>query len=152
MSESRYLFVYILKCSDNTYYTGITNNPERRIDEHNSGENKNSYTAQRLPVEMIYCEKFTDFNLAITWEKKIKDWSRKKKEALIKENWDQLKILAACKNYSSHKNMDDMNDTVLDRDSAALVLDSARTDTHNVSSSNYDEFSCLDNQSNINNA
>lgn len=127
MSEARYLFVYILKCSDNTYYTGITNNPERRIDEHNSGENKNSYTAQRLPVEMIYCEKFTDFNLAIMWEKKIKDWSRKKKEALIKENWDQLKILAACKNYSSHKNLAELNGT---------VLDSARTDIREASSSN----------------
>ncbi len=129
MSESRYLFVYILKCSDNTYYTGITNNPERRILEHNSGENKNSYTAQRLPVEMIYCEKFTDFNLAIVWEKKIKDWSRKKKEALIIENWDQLKILAACKNYSSHNNLDDMNEALLDLESPALVLDSARTDS-----------------------
>jgi putative endonuclease len=120
MSESRYLFVYILKCSDNSYYTGVTNNPERRIEEHNSGENKNSYTSQRLPVEMIYCEKFTDFNLAIIWEKKIKDWSRKKKEALIKENWDQLKIEAACKNYTSHKNLVGQ---------ASSVLDSARTET-----------------------
>jgi len=112
MSESRYLFVY-------TYYTGVTNNPERRIEEHNSGENKNSYTSHRLPVEMIYCEKFTDFNLAIIWEKKIKDWSRKKKEALIKENWDQLKIEVACKNYTSHKNLVDQSSS---------VLESARTD------------------------
>ena len=69
---------------------------------------------------MIYCEKFTDFNLAIIWEKKIKDWSRKKKEALIKENWDQLKIEVACKNYTSHKNLVGQ---------ASSVLDSARTDT-----------------------
>lgn len=136
MSESRYLYVYILKCSDETCYTGITNSPERRIEEHNSGLNKNCYTHKRLPVEMIYCEKFTDFNLAISWEKKIKDWSRKKKEALIKENWDQLKILAACKNYSSHKNLADFNETVLEGGSAALVLDSARTDTHEAFSSN----------------
>lgn len=135
MSESRYLFVYILKCSDQTYYTGITNNPERRILEHNSGENRNCYTFKRLPVEMIYCEKFTDFNLAIIWEKKIKDWSRKKKEALVKENWDQLKILAACKNETSHKNVLEPNETVLEGDSAALVLDSARTDTHEAFSS-----------------
>ena len=120
MSESRYLFVYILKCSVNTYYTGFTYNPERRIEEHNSGDNKNSYTSQRLPIEMIFCEKFTDFNLAIIWEKKIKDWSRKKKEALIKENWDQLKIEAACKNYTSHKNLVGQ---------ASSVLDSARTET-----------------------
>jgi putative endonuclease len=69
---------------------------------------------------MIYCEKFTDFNLAIIWEKKIKDWSRKKKEDLIKENWDQLKIEASCKNYTSHKNLVGQ---------ASSVLESARTDT-----------------------
>lgn len=144
MSESRYLYVYILKCSDETYYTGITNSPERRIEEHNSGFNKSCYTFKRLPVEMVYCEMFTDFNLAIIWEKKIKDWSRKKKEALIKENWDQLRILAACKNYTSHKNMDDMDEMLLDQDSAALVLDSARTDTHEASSS---DTMCVESQS-----
>jgi putative endonuclease len=66
--------------------------------------NKHSYTASRLPVEMIYCEKFTDFSLAIQWENRIKDWSRKKKEALIAGKWDQLKIEAECKNDSSSKN------------------------------------------------
>lgn len=135
MLESRYLFVYILNCSDQTYYTGITNNPERRILEHSSGENRNCYTFKRLPVEMIYCEKFTDFNLAISWEKKIKDCSRKKKEALIKENWDQLKILAACKDETSHKNLVDLNEMILEGDSSALVLDSDRTDTHEAFSS-----------------
>lgn len=100
----KYLYVYILKCSDNTYYTGITNNPERRIEEHNSGLNNASYTYMRRPVEMVYCERFTDFDLAIRWEKRIKDWSRKKKEALIKNNWDQLKMEAECKNETSHEN------------------------------------------------
>jgi len=52
----------------------------------------------------MYHEKFTDFNLAIRWEKRIKDWSRKKKEALIENNWDMLKIEAACKNDTSHSN------------------------------------------------
>jgi putative endonuclease len=99
---NNFLYVYILKCSDNTYYTGVTNNPQRRLFEHNSGKNKNSYTSSRLPVSIIYCEQFTDFNLAISWEKRIKKWSKAKKEALISENWDQLKIAAACKNDSSH--------------------------------------------------
>ncbi len=109
MSLFKYLYVYILKCADKTYYTGVTNNPEKRIIEHNSGVNKNSYTASRLPVEMIYCEKFTDFNLAIRWEKRIKNWNRKKKEALIMENWDQLKIAAECKNDTSHKIYNEAN-------------------------------------------
>jgi putative endonuclease len=103
MPLSKYLYVYILRCSDKTYYTGVTNNPEKRLEEHSLGLNKDSYTSTRLPVKMIYCELFTDFDLAITWEKRIKDWSRKKKEALINENWDQLKIAAECKNLSSHK-------------------------------------------------
>ena len=77
----KYLYVYILKCTDKTYYTGITNNPEKRIVEHNSGINKTSYTYLRRPVEMIYRERFTDYNLAIRWEKRIKNWNRKKKEA-----------------------------------------------------------------------
>ena len=102
MSLLKYLYVYILKCSDKTYYTGITNNPEKRLIEHNSGVNKNSYTASRLPVDMVYCEKFADFNLAIHWEKRIKNWNRKKKEALIIENWDELKIAAICKNDTVH--------------------------------------------------
>jgi putative endonuclease len=63
-----------------------------------------SYTFRRRSVEIIYCEKFSDFNLAIKWEKRIKDWSRKKKEALICGNWDQLKIAAECKNETSHEN------------------------------------------------
>jgi len=120
MSLFKYLYVYILRCSDKTYYTGVTNNPERRLEEHNSGKNEKSYTVSRLPVEMVYCEKFSDFDLAIKWEKRIKDWNRKKKEALMKDNWDQLRIEAECMNETSHKNFGSM---------PTHVLDSARTDT-----------------------
>ena len=94
--------MYILKCSDESYYTGITNNPELRLKQHNFGLNAEAYTYSRRPVEIVYCEKFTDYNLAIDWEKRIKNWSRKKKEALINSNWEELKKLAECKNESSH--------------------------------------------------
>ncbi len=106
MKTIKYLYVYILKCSDNTYYTGITNNPERRLIQHTKGINKDSYTYTRRPLELVYCELFTNFNLAIEWETKIKKWSRAKKEALIKSNWDHLKLYAACNNATSHKNTD----------------------------------------------
>jgi putative endonuclease len=102
MKPVKYLYVYILKCADNTYYTGVTNDPERRIKEHNLGINKKSYTCLRRPVTMIYCKKFSDFYEAISWEKKLKDWSRKKKEALMNEDWKQLKEEAECKNETSH--------------------------------------------------
>ena len=82
-------FVYILKCSDDSYYTGVTNNLERRIYEHQSGIIK-GYTSKRLPVKLVYSEKFHDINDVIKSEKQIKGWSRKKKEALIAGNFDLL--------------------------------------------------------------
>lgn len=109
MKKLKHLYVYILECSDTSYYTGITNNPERRVEQHNEGVNKNSYTYRRRPVKIIYCERFSDFKLAIKWEKRIKDWSRKKKEALVNENWDLLRIEAACKNSTSHKNKEEQS-------------------------------------------
>jgi putative endonuclease len=104
MNPIKYLYVYILLCADDTYYTGITNNPEKRLVQHNIGENQKSYTFSRRPVKMVYCEKFNDYDLAISWEKRIKRWSKNKKEALIKENWNQLRNEAECKNASSHNN------------------------------------------------
>jgi putative endonuclease len=76
-------FVYILKCSDNSYYAGITNDLERRVIEHNSAFNKNSYTSKRMPVDLVFHETFNDVLQAIYFEKKIKGWTRAKKEALI---------------------------------------------------------------------
>lgn len=120
MKPLKYLYVYILLCSDNTFYTGVTNNPEKRLTEHSSGENKKCYTATRRPVKMVYCEQFSDYELAIKWEKRIKNWNRKKKLALINEKWDVLKIAAECKNDTSYKNRINTSHT--------HVLDSARTD------------------------
>jgi putative endonuclease len=75
-------FVYILKCSDDSYYTGVTNNLEKRFSEHQSGIIK-GYTSKRLPVRLVFSERLTDINQAIRFEKQIKGWNRKKKEALI---------------------------------------------------------------------
>ena len=85
-----YYYVYILKCSDDSYYTGVTNNPNRRLAEHMDGKNPESYTFSRRPVEIVYSEYFTDPNEAIVWEKKIKGWSRRKKEALINDDYGSL--------------------------------------------------------------
>jgi putative endonuclease len=75
-------FVYIVEFSDHSFYTGITNNLERRISEHNSGLLK-GFTSKRLPVKLVYSERLLDINQAIKFEKQIKGWSRKKKQALI---------------------------------------------------------------------
>jgi putative endonuclease len=75
----KYMYVYILKCSDNSYDTGVTNNIERRVAEHNSGLNTACYTYARRPLKLVYSEKFQTAIEAISMEKKLKGWSRKKK-------------------------------------------------------------------------
>jgi putative endonuclease len=97
-------YLYILKCSDGTYYTGMTNNLERRLWEHESGVNEEAYTFKRRPVELQFYESFTDVKQAIEFEKKIKKWSGQKKKALIEKNWDRLEQLAECRNQSHSKN------------------------------------------------
>jgi putative endonuclease len=93
-------FVYILKCNDDSFYTGFTNNLDRRLYEHNAGLSKDSYTYDKKPVELVWYEMFTDPTQAISIEKKIKGWSRRKKQALIDEDWD--KLVKYSKNYSDY--------------------------------------------------
>jgi len=83
-----------------SYYTGVTNSIERRMTEHNIGLNKLSYTYNRKPVELVWFETFSEINEAILIEKKIKGWSRRKKEALITENWD--KLVEYSRNYAEY--------------------------------------------------
>ncbi|MBD0823875.1 GIY-YIG nuclease family protein [Aestuariibaculum marinum] len=91
-------FVYILKCRDDSFYTGITNSLERRLFEHQSGKNIEAYTYTRRPVTLVWFEKFTTPDEAIKIEKQIKGWSRRKKQALIDKEWD--KLVQYSKNYT----------------------------------------------------
>jgi putative endonuclease len=90
-------YVYIVECIDKFYYTGITNDLERRLWEHNEGTTPTCFTFKRRPVILKYFEMFSDITQAINIEKQIKGWGRKKKEALFEENWDRLKILSKSK-------------------------------------------------------
>ena len=94
MSADHNYYVYILECHDGFYYTGVTNNLERRMWEHQTGYNKECYTYKRRPVELKYAEHFSDINTAIAWEKQLKGWSKKKKQALFNENWKEIQRLA----------------------------------------------------------
>jgi len=96
--------VYIVECKDWSYYIGITNDLEKRLWEHNKGQDENSYTHSRRPVELKYFETFSDVNQAIAREKQIKGWSRKKKQALIAENFDKLKELSKSKSGKKDSN------------------------------------------------
>ncbi len=75
--------VYILNCSDGTLYTGITTEPERRLEEHNIGDKGAKYTKNRRPVEMIYLEKTDSRTSASKREYAIKQMSREQKRQLI---------------------------------------------------------------------
>ena len=98
MKLSYTYYVYIVECKDWSYYVGITNDLELRLWKHNTGQDDKSYTYSRRPVELKYFEVFHDVEQAIAREKQLKGWSRKKKQALITENYDRLKLLAKSRN------------------------------------------------------
>ncbi len=87
-------FVYILECSDTSYYIGITNDVEKRVHEHQSGIDKSCYTYTRRPVTYLYHEEFSEVEQAIQREKQLKGWSKRKKLALIQGDFDGLVSLS----------------------------------------------------------
>lgn len=97
-------FVYILKCADDSFYTGVTNNPERRLHEHQEGIDPYCYTAKRRPLSLEFVQEFPEILQAIAFEKQVKGWSKKKKLALISGDWRRVSDLAQCKNDSHSKN------------------------------------------------
>ncbi|MGQ7793987.1 GIY-YIG nuclease family protein [Faunimonas sp. B44] len=87
--------VYILRCSDGSYYTGLTRqDPEARLWEHNN-EPIDSYTARRRPCTLLFCESYDRLAEAIARERQIKGWSRRKKEALIRGDYEALPALSS---------------------------------------------------------
>lgn len=87
--------VYILRCSDKSYYTGVTNNVSRRVEEHQLGLNPTCYTFHKRPITLVYQSDFHFIEQAIAFEKQIKGWLRKKKEALIAGDIDLLSKLSS---------------------------------------------------------
>ena len=83
-------FVYILKCADGTYYTGITNDIARRLSEHQSGSNPSAYTFSRRPVKLVWGEEVSSYGDALKHERQIKKWSQAKKEALIRGDFETI--------------------------------------------------------------
>lgn len=82
-------WLYILKCADGSYYTGSTNNLPLRLAEHQVGEGS-TYTHSRLPVELVYAQEFSSEHEAFLRERQVKGWSRAKKEALIRGDFEAL--------------------------------------------------------------
>ena len=86
-------WVYILRCADGSYYTGHTEDLEKRLAEHHSGE-LGGYTATRLPVTLAYSEAFSTREEALASELRVKGWSRRKKEAMMRGDWAEVSRLA----------------------------------------------------------
>jgi len=95
-------YVYILKCSDGSFYTGSTVDLIRRIIQHQKGLGAN-HTSKRLPVSLVYCYHYRSIATAFRREKQIQGWSHTKKQALISGNTNLLHELAACQNESHLK-------------------------------------------------
>ena len=92
-------WLYILKCADGSYYTGHTDDLEKRLYEHEQSI-ITCYTSSRLPVRIVYTCQFKSREEALARERQIKGWSRKKKEALISEDWRSL--IESSKSKGSH--------------------------------------------------
>jgi putative endonuclease len=95
MSGMPIYYVYMLRCIDGTFYTGITNEITRRYEEHRAGHNQTSYRHARRPLRLVYVGEFDRPDEAIAFEKRLKGWSHKKKRAFAERDWPLLKRLAA---------------------------------------------------------
>ena len=102
-------YTYILQCADGSYYTGSTKDLEQRLAQHQSGEGAN-HTRKHLPVKLVYFEEYERIDDAFYREKQIQGWGRKKKEALIANQPEELHQLAQCLNETHYHNYHGAND------------------------------------------
>ncbi|HET9910147.1 MAG TPA: GIY-YIG nuclease family protein [Anaerolineales bacterium] len=86
--------VYILECADGSYYTGSAADLSKRLCEHETGASPSAYTFSRRPVKLVWtsdeCRKYSE---ALRWERQIKGWSRAKKQALIRGDFDAIHVI-----------------------------------------------------------
>ena len=92
-----FFWLYILKCADRSYYTGHTDSLEVRLAHHESGAISNCYTATRLPVALVYSAAFSSREEALSAKRQVKGWSRRKKEAMMRGDWQMVSSLAMSK-------------------------------------------------------
>jgi putative endonuclease len=87
-------YVYIVRCAAGSFYTGSTRwSLDGRINQHNAGS-FGGYTSKRRPVTLVYSEYFDRIADAVSAERQIKGWSRAKKEALMRSDFDALRVFA----------------------------------------------------------
>jgi len=99
-SQAMGFWVYLLHCRGGSYYAGHTDNLEIRLAQHETGA-VDGFTSDRLPVKLVWCGELPTREEAIAMERRIKGWSRAKKMALIRGDWDLISALAKKKNGPS---------------------------------------------------
>ena len=87
-------YVYMLQCADGSYYTGHTDHLEKRLAQHQTRSFPGCYTANRLPVALVFQQAYATREEALGSEQKIKGWSRRKKKAMIRGDWQEVSRLA----------------------------------------------------------
>ncbi|HEX9963534.1 MAG TPA: TrmJ/YjtD family RNA methyltransferase [Allosphingosinicella sp.] len=93
-------YAYLLRCADGHYYAGHTDDLDVRIAQHQAGAVP-GYTQKRRPVQLIWADRFPDRDSAFAAERQIKGWSRSKKEALVRGDWEALKELAKKRSFDT---------------------------------------------------
>ena len=101
-------WLYILKCADGSYYTGSTVNLPLRLAQHGAGE-RSEYTRHRRPFELVYSQEFPSEHEAFLRERQVKGWSRAKKEAIIRGDFEALVELS--RSRSRQKVVDSLEDS-----------------------------------------
>jgi predicted GIY-YIG superfamily endonuclease len=89
-------WMYMLQCADGSYYVGHTDNLDLRISAHVQGSIPGCYTESRRPGSLVFSQYFASRYEALALERRVKGWSRAKKEALIREDWGEISRLAKC--------------------------------------------------------
>ncbi len=94
-------FAYMLECSDGRFYVGSHRGEDvnGRVEEHQMGLYPKAWTFRRRPVKLVWSEQFEEITDAIACERRLKGWSRAKKQALIRGDWDAVCALARSPDY-----------------------------------------------------
>ncbi len=90
-------YLYMLRCADGSYYTGHSDDLDRRVHEHHTGLIPGCYTHDRRPLLLVHVQEFGSREEGLAAEVQVKRWNRAKKEALIAQDWDALRLLARAK-------------------------------------------------------
>ena len=90
-------YVYILQCNDGSFYTGHTDDLDKRLAQHAQAFFNNCYTAERLPVVLVFQGGFDTRERALIVERQVRGWNRKKKQALINDDWSEIIRLSKAK-------------------------------------------------------